>query len=1543
MKKASLLCLSLFVSFILFVSPVWGQDIAPPELVSIDMTPTSVDVSSAPADITVTVQLTDDSSGVASWSITFLSPSGTQTLEISAFPGLVDGTTTGGTFEGTGTLPQGSEEGAWVANILTVTDVEGNTADINLSSYGIFLIQVGSTLEDLTPPDLVSIEVTPTVVDVTAGDAQAVVSAHLTDDLSGVSSGSHIAFVSPSGRHTENAQFSENVSGTLLDGIFEGTLYFNQYTEPGVWQVQTCTDYTSDPPREFHCMYVNDQVNNSATIDLDAKGISLEIEVISPPEDLTSPDVVSIEVTPTVVDVTAGDAQAVVSAHLTDDLSGVSSGSHIAFVSPSGRHTENAQFSENVSGTLLDGIFEGTLYFNQYTEPGVWQVQTCTDYTSDPPREFHCMYVNDQVNNSATIDLDAKGISLEIEVISPKEDVLPPEFHAMSATPTVIDISEADAQAVVSAHLTDDLSGVSSGSHIAFVSPSGRHTENAQFSENVSGTLLDGIFEGTLYFNQYTEPGVWQVQTCTDYTSDPPREFHCMYVNDQINNSATIDLDKAGNPLTFGVVAVPLELLFSLEPFSAVNEVGSPHTVTATISQDAVPIQDAEVIFEIIKGPHQGVTESVLTDTNGQAFFIYTGTTVGVDSIIASVDTDGDGEIDAARQATKEWAESSNESPEAICTDVAVSTEPGICIASASVDAGSSDPDDDPITLTQTPAGPYGLGATNVTLTVTDDKSATDSCISTVTVEDQESPRVTCPEPIVLECADPAGTTAAFSTSAEDNCSSGISASCAPASDSLFPVGESSITCNATDESGNSNSCIFGVSVQDSTAPVPDVTTLLEIRGECSASIAVTPTATDACTGTITGTTTDPLEYTEPGTYTVTWTYTDNSGNGNTQTQTVVVKDTTPPVPDVANLPEVRGESSAAITSPPTATDACNGSIIGTTTDPLEYNEPGSYTVTWTYIDSTGNESIQTQAVVVEGITPPETTAKYKIIDLNSIDEFSSFNGISFIAINDFGHLIGRYSPPGSSITRPFIYDGTTFKDIQPPGTLSYINSSAYDVNNHGHVVGEAHIIDNGGAKRCAFYYDGTTSQKIIPPEGTYTSGNNATAINDLDYVVGGIDLQCSGSGCYSRLIPFIYHGGNFEYLLHKGMDTAISINNFGLIAGNCEISRRTHACLYDGSFAQDLGTLPGLDTSRAIDMNNIGQIVGSSGRPPYFPLRAFLWDSENGMMDLGGFGGNYSSAYAINDLGQIVGVSDTDENLRRSFLYENGEMHDLNNLIVDWGDWDPNGLLTSAVDINNNGEILGSGTTYGELHYFLLIPTNNQTPTTPILSSPTNGATDINPASVVLSWSPSTDPDGEPVEYCVTVNEDSSPDDIPIFTGCDNEIFTTDTSFTLPDPLEPDKTYFWAVWARDDQGNWSPASAWWSFSTTSPNEPPMIDSFVVERQCDAGLLAVKFDCLGHDPDGEISGYTVDFGDGNTPETSDTGVFYHTYTGRGEYSASCTAVDNEGGQSLPTEPTSYGENETHTGSITVPIDSDEDALHDCWEFNGYDHDDDGNN
>ncbi|CAA9199259.1 hypothetical protein FLA105534_02515 [Flavobacterium bizetiae] len=92
---------------------------------------------------------------------------------------------------------------------------------------------------------------------------------------------------------------------------------------------------------------------------------------------------------------------------------------------------------------------------------------------------------------------------------------------------------------------------------------------------------------------------------------------------------------------------------------------------------------------------------------------------------------------------------------------------------------------------------------------------------------------------------------------------------------------------------------------------------------------------------------------------------TGTGGCDDTKKITVVIGDIEKPVPDVVNLPTITGDCNTTVTTIPTATDVCTGIITGTTTNPLSYSLPGTYTIVWNYNDGNGNISTQNQTVKI--------------------------------------------------------------------------------------------------------------------------------------------------------------------------------------------------------------------------------------------------------------------------------------------------------------------------------------------------------------------------------------------------------------------------------------------------------------------------------------------------------------------------------------------------------------------------------------------------
>ena len=99
------------------------------------------------------------------------------------------------------------------------------------------------------------------------------------------------------------------------------------------------------------------------------------------------------------------------------------------------------------------------------------------------------------------------------------------------------------------------------------------------------------------------------------------------------------------------------------------------------------------------------------------------------------------------------------------------------------------------------------------------------TCSFVVTIVDTTPPQVTCSPDISVDTTNTAGQVVTYIAAASDPC--GIASfGCQPPSGSLFPPGTTTVTCRATDGSGNSNACSFGVTVRRvNQCPLADVRT----------------------------------------------------------------------------------------------------------------------------------------------------------------------------------------------------------------------------------------------------------------------------------------------------------------------------------------------------------------------------------------------------------------------------------------------------------------------------------------------------------------------------------------------------------------------------------------------------------------------------------------------------------------------------------------------------------------------------------------------
>lgn len=261
----------------------------------------------------------------------------------------------------------------------------------------------------------------------------------------------------------------------------------------------------------------------------------------------------------------------------------------------------------------------------------------------------------------------------------------------------------------------------------------------------------------------------------------------------------------------------------------------------------------------------------------------------------------------------------------------------------------------------------------------------------------------------------------------------------------------------------------------------------------------------------------------------------------------------------------------------------------------------------------------------------------------------------------------------------------TPTKGMLDLGTFNGASLEPVGVNNAGQVIAFSNL---GKSARGNFW---SAMDGWIDLGGTSGPPAYPYAINNAGQVVGSASTTPDRSYAFlwTKAGGLVKLGGLGSYL----GATATAINNKGQVVGTSfDSSNFFHAFSWtreDGMI--DLGQTGAAFTPA---INDLGQVL----------LQTTIWTRSGGYFDFGSLGGNYTAAGAMNNLGQVVGASTTNNQSGQTHAFvwtSTGGIVDLNTVTLAAGT-----TLDMAFAISDNGLILARGNSSdGQTYIYLLVP----------------------------------------------------------------------------------------------------------------------------------------------------------------------------------------------------------------------------------------------
>jgi probable HAF family extracellular repeat protein len=393
----------------------------------------------------------------------------------------------------------------------------------------------------------------------------------------------------------------------------------------------------------------------------------------------------------------------------------------------------------------------------------------------------------------------------------------------------------------------------------------------------------------------------------------------------------------------------------------------------------------------------------------------------------------------------------------------------------------------------------------------------------------------------------------------------------------------------------------------------------------------------------------------------------------------------------------------------------------------VRFTQQGSDTIV-----KSGNDVLAILKNVMAGQNVIENSPlyRYTATDLGSLSTNTANGNVLAASINDYGQIVGRFDTgalftntnaagvvnTSNPVNKAFLWENGTQIALTSDGTkigssdfgapdgaaVTMLTARASKINNVGIITG--------------------THDEVRQPIGLATDRGFLWAKNDEGYKftvndsggketyfldsndanqIAGRNIKTVGTGTINT--PIAFENGAYTFLsIGSAVNgTAFGINDRGTLVG--VVSGSTSGTDNGAVWKKDssgnyqftnVGTF-GFGQSTLRDLNNAGDIIGqtSSGTGTTSISNPFLLHDDE-FINLGSLGGRTGSTNGLNEFGQVIGTSQIASGVNRPFVWSDGVIADLNNLIT--APLTYNGAavtLTSAPGINNFGDIVATGT----------------------------------------------------------------------------------------------------------------------------------------------------------------------------------------------------------------------------------------------------------